>query len=210
VNSESGVISMNYPLNADVHCTDGRYGRSTYIILNPTAEKVTHLVVKDRKSPRSERLLPAKWIKEATTELILVNGTKNEVRTLDLFDQTDFVQRDVPHYAADPKLTLIWPRTVSAKRIVSDRHRHFPNCDLAVRLGTQVRATDGRIGEVNEFIVNSDRWQITHIVLREGLPWDKKQVSIPVSEIERIEEKTVYLKINKQAVKNLPATSIRR
>ncbi|MCP4344045.1 MAG: PRC-barrel domain containing protein, partial [Desulfobacterales bacterium] len=53
-------------------------------------------------------------------------------------------------------------------------------------------------------------WQITHMVLREGLPWDKKQISIPVSEIERIEEKTVFLKINKQAVKNLPSISLRR
>ncbi|MCP4345655.1 MAG: PRC-barrel domain containing protein, partial [Desulfobacterales bacterium] len=79
---------MDYPLNADVHCTDGRYGRSTYIILNPTAEKVTHVVVKDRKAPHSERLLPARWIKETTSELILVNGTKEEVRTLNLFDQT--------------------------------------------------------------------------------------------------------------------------
>ncbi|MCP4347714.1 MAG: hypothetical protein GY795_19600, partial [Desulfobacterales bacterium] len=60
--------------------------------------------------------------------------------------------------------------------------------DLAVRMGTQVRATDGRVGEVNEFVVNPENWQITHMVLREGLPWDKKQVSIPVSEIERIEE----------------------
>ncbi len=201
---------MDYPLNADVHCTDGRYGRSTYIILNPTAEKVTHVVVKERKATHSERLLPARWIKETTSELILVNGTKDEVRTLDLFDQTDFVQRDVPHYATDPKLTLLWPRTVPARRIVSDRHLQIPNSDLAVRLGTQVRATDGRIGEVNEFVVNPENWQITHMVLREGLPWDKKQVSIPVSEIERIEEKTVFLKINKQAVKNLPAISLRR
>ncbi len=201
---------MDYPLNADVHCTDGRYGRSTYIILNPTAEKVTHVVVKERKAPHSERLLPARWIKETTSELILVNGTKDEVRTLDLFDQTDFVQRDVPHYATDPKLTLLWPRTVPARRIVSDRHLQIPNSDLAVRLGAQVRATDGRIGEVNEFVVNPENWQITHMVLREGLPWDKKQVSIPVSEIERIEEKTVFLKINKQAVKNLPAISLRR
>ncbi|MCP4108987.1 MAG: PRC-barrel domain containing protein [Desulfobacteraceae bacterium] len=201
---------MDYPLNADVHCTDGRYGRSTYIILNPTAEKVTHVVVKDRKAPQSERLLPARWIKETTSELILVNGTKEEVRTLNLFDQTDFVQRDVPHYATDPKLTLLWPRTVPARRIVSDRHLHIPDSDLAVCMGTQVRATDGRVGEVNEFVVNPENWQITHMVLREGLLWDKKQISIPVSEIERIEEKTVFLKINKQAVKNLPSISLRR
>ncbi|MCP4345688.1 MAG: hypothetical protein GY795_09195, partial [Desulfobacterales bacterium] len=50
--------------------------------------KRLHVVVKDRKAPHSERLLPARWIKETTSELILVNGTKEEVRTLNLFDQT--------------------------------------------------------------------------------------------------------------------------
>ena len=34
---------MNYPMNADVHCLDGRYGRSTYIILNPASGRVIGL-----------------------------------------------------------------------------------------------------------------------------------------------------------------------
>ena len=31
---------MKFPLNVDVHCPDGRCGRSTHIILNPITEKV--------------------------------------------------------------------------------------------------------------------------------------------------------------------------
>ena len=50
---------MKLPLNVDVHCTDGRCGRSTYIIYNPATETVTHVVVKELKSPQTERLAPA-------------------------------------------------------------------------------------------------------------------------------------------------------
>lgn len=200
---------MNYPLNADVHCKDGRFGRSTHIILHPANEKVSHVVVKEEKSPHSMRLLPVKWIKEATPELILVNGTRKEVLTLDLFHQTDFVRREVPHFGRDPKMTQLWPYLVPAKKLFREDSRGIPEDGVAVGLGVRVEATDGRVGEVDEFIVNDDDWQITHLVLREGVLWDKKKVTIPVADVDRIEEKRVYLKIDRQAVKKLPTIPVK-
>jgi sporulation protein YlmC with PRC-barrel domain len=201
---------MKFPLNVDVHCTNGRYGRSTRIILNPATEKITHVVVKEQKAPHTERLIPVRWVKETTPELILLSHTKEEVANLELFNQTDFVQRDVPHYATDPKLTLLWPYVVPARKILSQKFQQIPAGELAVRRGAKVKATDGRIGQVDEFIVNPESGYITHLVLREGLPWDKKQVTIPISEIVRIEENTVYLRLNKSEVKDLPSIPIRR
>ena len=45
---------MDIPLNVDVHCPDGRCGRSTHIIINPATEQVTHLVVKEQLCLRPE------------------------------------------------------------------------------------------------------------------------------------------------------------
>ena len=73
-----------------------------------------------------------------------------------------------------------------------------------------MKTTDGDIGQVDEFIVDPKSKYVTHLVLKEGLPWKKKQITIPVSEIERIENYTVYLKLNKQAVKALPTVRRRR
>lgn len=201
---------MKFPLNVDVHCSDGRYGRSTRIILNPANEKITHVVVKAQKAPHGERLIPVRWIKETTPDLILLSHSKEEVNTLELFNQTDFVQRDVPRYATDPKLTLLWPYVVPAKQIVSDKYEQIPPGELAVRRGARVRALNGDIGQVDEFVVNPETGYITHLVLREGPLWDKKHVTIPVSEIARIEENTVYLKLKKAEIKALPSIPIRR
>jgi hypothetical protein len=44
----------------------------------------------------------------------------------------------------------------------------------------------------------------------EGHLWGKKEVTIPVSAIDRIEEDTVYLKLDKKAVESLPSESVRR
>ena len=201
---------MNIPLDADVHCTDGRYGRSTYIVLNPTDEKITHVVVMSRKIPGSERIVPVSWIKETTPELILLNRPKNAVTSLEHFNQTDFVQREVPHYATDPKLTLLWPYRVPAKKVVSEEYKQIPPDELAVRRGARVQATDGRIGQVDEFLIDPESGYISHLVLREGLPWDKKHITVPISEIDRIEENTVHLKMDKRSVKVLPAIPLRQ
>lgn len=201
---------MKFPLNVDVHCTDGLCGRSTHIILNPITEKVMHIVVKEQEAPYAERIVPVKWVHETTPELILLSHTKDEVATLDIFNQENFIQREVPHYATDPEITQLWPYVVPATRIISEKHLQVPSGGLAVRRWARVKATDGDIGQVDEFIVDPESKQVTHLVLKEGLPWKKRQITIPVSEIERIENYTVYLKIHKQAVRALPTVKRRR
>lgn len=201
---------MKLPLNVDVHCTDGRCGRSTHIIYNPAIETVTHVVVKERMAPKAERLVPVKWIKETTPELILLSCTKADVTTAELFNQTDFVRRDEPVYDTEPELTLLWPYRVPAKKIIADQHRQIPPGELAVRRGARVRATDGRVGRVDEFVVDPESGHITHLVLREGLPWDKRHVDIPVAEIDHIEENVVHLKLDKKSIEALPFIPLRR
>jgi len=63
---------------------------------------------------------------------------------------------------------------------------------------------------VNDFIVDPEKGYISHMVLREGLPWDKKYITIAIAEIDHIDEKIVFLKLSKRKVKELPAIKIRR
>jgi sporulation protein YlmC with PRC-barrel domain len=199
---------MEFPLSVDVHCADGRCGRSTYIVLNPTTEQVTHVVVKERQPSRLERLVPVKLVANTAAEVIVLNCTKAEFAALEPFRKTDFIYGDLPHHATDPSLTAIWPYTVPAKRVVDDRVRSIPPGELAVRRGARVRAIDGRIGRVDEFLVDPETGHITHLCLREGHLWGDKLVCIPVSEIEQIEEKVVQLKIDKAAVRALPSIAM--
>jgi len=45
---------------------------------------------------------------------------------------------------------------------------------------------------------------ITHLILREGHLWGQKEVTIPLNQIERIEDDTVYLKLRKEEIEKLP------
>jgi sporulation protein YlmC with PRC-barrel domain len=200
---------MDLPLNAVVHCRDGRCGRSTHIILNPTTEQVTHLVVRERQPSRTERLVPISWVENSTPELILLNRTLEAFADLELFTQTDFVYKDVPHYASDPKVTLLWPYVVPAKRVVDETIRRVPPGELTVRRGARVRATDGRVGRVDAFLIDEQDGRISHLILREGHLWGQRDVTIPVSHIEHTEENTVFLNVDKAAVAALPAIAVR-
>jgi sporulation protein YlmC with PRC-barrel domain len=200
---------MEFPLDVEVHCTDGRCGRSTHIILNPATDQVTHVVVRGRGPSSVERLVPIKLVAHTAAEVILLNCSRDQFAELEPFNQTEFVYRDLPHHAMDPSLTLVWPYSVPAKRIVDKKIRPIPPGELAIRRGAQVRSTDGRIGRVDEFLVDPETGNITHLCVREGHLWEGKQVCIPVSEIDRIQEKVVHLKIDKKTVAALPSILIR-
>jgi sporulation protein YlmC with PRC-barrel domain len=201
---------MEIPLGVQVHCSDGRCGRSNYIILNPATEKVTHVVVGEKRPSKLQRLVPVRLMLETAAEMILLDCTLAEFARLEPFNQTEFVYTDLPHYATDPKLTLLWPYAVPAKRVVDERIRPIPPGELAVRRGARVKATDGWVGRVDEFVVDVETCRITHLVLREDHLWEGKDVTIPISEIDRIAEKTVHLKISKNDIEALQPIPIKR
>ncbi len=73
-----------------------------------------------------------------------------------------------------------------------------------IQPGSVVTASDGDVGRVDEFVVDPTNEHITHLVLREGHLWGKKDVTIPVANIDRFEDNVVYLNLTKEEVEKLP------
>jgi sporulation protein YlmC with PRC-barrel domain len=73
-----------------------------------------------------------------------------------------------------------------------------------------VKASDGEIGKLDELVLDPKSGDITHLQMREGHLWGKKDVAIPMADVEFIESETIYLKIDKEAVKALPAVKVKR
>jgi sporulation protein YlmC with PRC-barrel domain len=201
---------MEFPLGVEVHCSDGRCGRSTHVILNPATEQITHLVVRERRPSSVERLVPVSLVAQTATEVILLDCTREEFAALEPFNQTEFVYGDLPHHATDPTLTVLWPYVVPAKRVVGDKVRPIPPGELAVRRGARVQATDGQVGRVDEFVVDPATGYITHLCLREGRLLGDKGICVPVADIDRIQEKIVHLKVDKETVASLPSFPVKR
>jgi hypothetical protein len=69
-----------------------------------------------------------------------------------------------------------------------------------------VHATDGEIGRVEGFVVDRANHQVTHILLQEGHLWGRKEVAIPVSAVDSVEE-GIRLNLTKKQVEELPPLS---
>jgi sporulation protein YlmC with PRC-barrel domain len=198
---------MDIPLNAKVTCTDGASGQSHYLVLNPTNQEVTHIVVGDDVSASDrEYLVPIDRIVESTPESIHLNCSREVLSNMPIFKQEEFIVSD--SNGMDGSFTMLWPYATPEANYITFENEHVAANELTIRRGSSVEATDGRVGRVDEFLINPIDNTITHIVLREGHLWGQKNITIPLSQIDRIEEDTVWLKLDKQSIASLPAIPI--
>jgi sporulation protein YlmC with PRC-barrel domain len=206
---------MEIPLNAQVECTDGICGRSAYVLINPVNDKVTHLVVREESSPNTEYVVTVDYVGETIAETIRLHCSKAELEKMDPFIKTTFIEEDRPEMivaedGAGMGLFYI-PYVIPEMTVqVSVEEQQIPPGELAVRRGTRVEATDGYVGKVDEFVVNPENGHITHLVMREGHLWGRKDVIIPVSEMGKTEADTVFLNIDKSQVESLPTFPLKR
>lgn len=193
---------MDIPVNAHVDCSDGTFGRSTYIVLQPNTHRVTHVVVRSKHGAHTEYLVPVELVDESTADTILLRCSRKDVEGMDVFADSDFTLATYPETFA--RGSYLWPGELEEPMVIETEHLHVPPGETALTNGAQVNATDGPVGEVEELLIDPTSGQITHLVLREGHLWRHKNVSIPVSAISRIDSTVIYLKFSKQQLLDLP------
>jgi hypothetical protein len=203
---------MDIPMNVEVRCAGQSCGKSAALVMNPITEAVTHLVVKEMHQPHAERLVPIDEVIKTTSEIIELRCTAGELATIERFTDVHFIKVKTPRYTSIGAGMYAFPYVIPdpKSKWVSVEEEHVPPHELAVRRHAKVRATDGHIGKVDEFLVDPETCHITHLVMREGHLWGQKDVVIPIASIEHYEEDTVYLKLNKEEVEKLPTVPIHR
>jgi sporulation protein YlmC with PRC-barrel domain len=209
---------MEVPLQAQVECTDGVYGRSVYVLINPVSEQVTHLVVRETSSPHSEYIVPVELISETIADTIQLHCSKAELEKMKSFIKTEFVEEKMYdwHFGYDGGMYTLgsyyyMPYVIPDATVkVPVERQQIPPGELAVRRGTRVEATDGDVGHVDEFVVNPENQHITHLVMREGHLWGQKDVIIPVSAMGDTHDDTVFLKLDKHQIESLPTFPVHR
>lgn len=204
---------MDIPLNVDVFGPNGRIGRSTHIILNPVTEEVTHVVVRETFNNHTERLVPVTDIQNSGANMIGLDCNETGLSQMEPFEEVEFMPTTIPIIdALTPSNGYAWPYVVAEqeRHLIKIVQRHIPPYERGLRRGSHVHASDGRIGQVDELVVNPKTMRLTHLVLREGHLWGQKDVMIPVDEIDHIEENNIYLKIDKRTIAVLPTFPVHR
>jgi len=201
---------MDISINARVKGTDGDCGQITCVIFNPITDEMSHIVVKEDAFPYEERSVPAKYIQQADPNVVNLNCTIEEFSAMETYMKHEYLELDKSygtytpgHYAFLPFLSPVEDDYVDIE------HESIPAGELSIRRGAEVNAVNGHIGKVDEFLVEPTKSQITHIIVKEGHLWNQKDVTIPVSKIDHVDDNVVYLKIDKSSIANLPTIPVR-
>lgn len=207
---------MDISINAAVECTDGEGGKITRVILNPIDQEITYLVVKEKGLIGSERLVSIGLVVESSPQHVVLGCTQTELAAMENFLEVKYIpgiepleEYDLAHYHMMPYVTPDFDGEPELEyRFL--QLEHVPPGELEIERGASVYATDGRVGEVDEFMVSPENNHITHLVLQEGHLWGRKLVTIPISQIDHFEDDNIFLKLDKESLNAMPALPVRR
>jgi sporulation protein YlmC with PRC-barrel domain len=212
-------------LGRPVHCTDGAAGVLEDLVVDPTTKHITHLIVKPPHDRTEARLVPMGLLELGGEDehQIGLACTKAELHDLVPAERFAFLEIDqfpvddpdwdvgvqdvlaMPYYEAagmDGYAGVLNPET----GVIYDR---VPKGEVEIRRASAVVAADGHpLGHVDGFIADGDH--ITHLVLEHGHLWGKREVTIPITSVEKVETDLVTLSLSKDEVGELPSHRVRR
>jgi len=198
-------------INAKVECADGPCGQVITMIVDRTTRKVTHLVIEDETLPWKpyQRMVPIDQLAEATRDLVRLRCKRDDVAQMEHFIETHYIKKTEQSYsvyqggegAPDASEVGVSYSTFDEEKI--------PEGAVAIKPGTAVAATDGHVGAVGDLVVDPESGEVTHFGLQTGGPEGKAEISLPLAAIERVAGDTIYLKLNKEAIAQLPAIPLR-
>jgi len=210
---------IDIPVKAEIECSDGLSGRCTCVIVNPVTKLVTHLVVKSFLPPMNETMVPVEQVEKTDPHRITLKCSRDELKKMEPFLSEEYIQTKVPEYE---KIWedgyLFWPYILpevgdgldEVDTYVAIEHENTPLGELGIHRGAKVEATDGPLGQIDELLINSTNMQVTHLIMRERHILKNREVAIPVSQIDHVNEDVVYLKIDKKSVEELPTVPVQR
>jgi len=197
--------------------SDGAVGQLSRVIVDPTVEEVTHLVIEPERRPDLGRLVPLDLVDFGgpAGELSL-RCTKAEFENLDPAEDTQYIASTdayqgygpgqisyLPYYGLGGGAILpgvevspgVGPQFVATDSV--------PLGEVEISRGQPVQATDGDIGRVQGLVIDPASRHVTHVLLQEGHLWGKKEVAIPIGSVASTRD-GIQLKVSKQEVQDLP------
>jgi hypothetical protein len=204
-------------------CADGTLGELEDLVIDPTAGRVTHLVIQPGRLAGGARLIPIELVPAGgeAHELLLdctVDGasrfpTVRDVMTLGSggfrADDPDWDMgiKDVfsmPSY--DPGLMVDFHPDPDQEILM--RYDRVPKGEVEIRNASGVSTADGHhAGHVHGLLVA--RGQITHLLLRHRRRWRPREWTVPITAIAQFASDSVALTLSMDQLKALPSTPVR-
>ncbi|MGD8586529.1 MAG: DUF1269 domain-containing protein [Chloroflexota bacterium] len=186
------------PLHANVACIDGPFGETSRIIVDPKTLLPTHVVVKAAERSHEEYLVPVSYVAEVSKDLVRLNCPRELISKMAPFAVTEYHEVQIPRYTG-PEYGAA-PYAYSNTEVIEVHHERVPEGERAVSQGMVVVASDGKVGTVDELVLNEEDGTVTHFLMREKHLWGQKAVIVPLTVIDHVKDDRVYLKLDKDTL----------
>ena len=199
-------MAQEYSLYAKAMCKNGFLGELSSIVIHHKKEDITHLVIKDETISKSQAwLVPVDFVASSTSKVLQLDFTRDDKRRLQPFIYEHYVEREYNGYFYAFNLPII-----TAPKWLPSETPGQKNTQFSLHRSMKVTAADGVIGNAGEFFIDPHSKRISHIILKRGHLWEKKDVIIPVSLIGKIENDKIHLKLEIGMVKKLTHKPFKR
>lgn len=190
---------MEIPLKAHVICADGQGGAVAGALVRAESRSITHVIVREEALSLVRRLIPLDAVTETTSDTVRTRLTIGDLGAQEALDEVTFLTEVEPMNLALPgnQLTetpLAIPKPPPGAQIMDH--------------GIPVDASDGHIGGLDALLIDPLSGALTHIIVREGHLWNKREVTIPAGNVTRFDEDGVTLDLTKDQVEHLPTTKV--
>jgi hypothetical protein len=214
---------INIKLGSNVQCSDGPCGKATYIVFRRGTRKLTQIVVENKEFPDNpNRLVPISNVKRAVQTLVSLGCTIKEVTLMKPFTTTKFIQESSKGRAASTgAIHGYWgmeygPGTLDRYSVVVDdtgfdavEEKNIGKDEIAIAAGMEIHATDGKIGKLDELIMDPKSEEVTHILMKEGHLWGKRDMVIPITAVKSAFSGVIILNIDKKGVEEVPTLPLK-
>jgi len=208
------MADTTFTIGATAVCSDGPCGAVSRVVVDPVARELTHLVVEPEHRSGLARLVPLDKV-EAGEGDVRLRYTLDEFEKLPAAEETDFLPGGSGYNAYAAHEAYYWPYfgleggadpNLALASAIETRDT-LPAGEVGVRRGEPVHASDGEIGKVEGLVVEAAQGHVTHVLLQEGHFWGRKEVAIPISAVERIDE-GITVNLTKREIEALPAVGV--
>ena len=190
-----------------VLCYDGKeIGKISRVIVHPTRNEVTHLVIEKGVFTRSAKIVPINSVFFAAPDEVRLKINCAEIETLQNFEETYFVTGESLEDSVTP---LYWLRPVGDYSELYPLpplsvSPNIPDDQKAVEQGAAILSVEGKeVGRARSLVLD-DSGHITHLIIEAGGFGGRTRHIIPVDWIVEINESTVKISASQVMIEKLP------
>lgn len=214
---------MIFKNGADVFTAEGNHvGGINGVVIDPSNDEVTHLIVQQGFLFTEDKVLPVDWIGETHEERITLRPDILDLDGLPKFEETHYVPRhEEDRFSPDgthvyPGLIPVYPYphyglgawpiyTAGVDDGVQKRvQQNIPEETEPLKTGATVFSADGeQVGEVEGVLMNEQANQVSHFVIEEGFFFKNRKL-VPVSWVRTVTQDEVYLGVGSKTLDSLP------